>query len=284
MRDIVREAFTRLFLAENTLCYSRASGTLFVVVNAKQAHEHVSVSSVLSRLGRVRYLNQSAGEYEVQYDAEKSNMVNSVPPEVLGMPGHTSYVAGNITELLCLDTMRVRAAAARLRDANVGVLRMDIRDALLQVLKEPWSTDQETYSTLLEALVTYAPEGDQEMVKVAQDYFQYCCEMGLSISPMVIQKLILECPDYMADPVVTLWSSNPLVWDAMLSTLGARAEDQVLQVLANAKDHQLINACLKFLENYGSRKSASAVEALVHHDDSLISRSARATLAAIKSR
>lgn len=282
IREIVREAFTRLLHGENTRSYTRAKGVLFIVSNVPGKRENIS--RIVSRLGKVGYANVEAGIYEVRYDAVKSNMVSSFPPEMLGSPAHPSFVSGNISELCCLEPMRVRAAAQRLKEANVKILRSDIKEALLQVLKDSWVSEWETYSSLVEALVAYSPQGDKEMVAEGMKYFQYCCQMQCPTSAAVMQMLVHERPKEMIAPVVEMWKRNPLAWSGMLNELGDMAEGQVLHVLDEAEDNQQINACLKFLENHGSADAVHAIEPLLQHPDSLINRSARLTLEAIRDR
>lgn len=282
VREIMREAFTRLLHGENTRSYTRAKGVLFIVSNVQGKRKNIS--HLVSRLGKVSYANVAAGIYEVQYDAAKSNMVSTFPPEMLGTPSHPSFVSGNISELCCFEPMRVRAAAQRLRDANVKVLRPDIREALLQVLKDSWAAEWETYASLVEALVVYSPKGDKEMVGEGMKYFQFCCQMQCPTSSTVMQMLIQEKPQEMVAPVVEMWKRNPLAWDSLLGELGGRAEGEVLHALAEAGDNQQINSCLKFLENYGSMEAVPAIEPLLRHPDSLINRSARLTLEAIRHR
>lgn len=282
VREIMREAFTRLLHAENTRSYTRANGVLFVVASVPGQRENIS--RIISRLGKVTYANVASGIYEVQYDAVKANMVSAYPSEILGTPTHPSFVSGNISELSSLEPMRVRAAAQRLKDADVRVLRPDIREALLQALKDSWSSELETYTALVEALIVYAPQGDREMVDEGLRYFQYCCQMRCATSESVMQMLVRERPEEMVTPVVELWKHNPLAWNGMLAELGGRAETQVLQTLAATDDHQQINSCLKFLENYGSADALPAIEPLLSHPDSLIARSARITSEAIRHR
>lgn len=275
-RDIVREALTRILQAGNTRSYTRAKGVLFVVSNVQG--KRVNISPVASRLGKITYSNVSAGIYEVQYDAAKACMHSMFPPEVLGSPTHPSFVSGNVSELYSLDPMRVRAAAQRLKEANVRVLRTDIRDSLLNVLKDSWKTEPDTYAALVDALVVYAPSGDKEKLKAARDYFQYCLRAQCPTSALVMQMLIRESPNEMVQPVVEMWKNNPLAWGGMLNELGSKAESAVLQVLDNTQDHQQLNACLKFLEYHGGSRSIPVVRRFLNHPDSLIARSARTTL------
>lgn len=281
-REIIRDALTRLLRAENTRSYTRANGVLFVVANAQG--QRGNISRIVSRLGKVTNANVASGIYEVQYDAVKANMVSAFPSEVLGTPTHPSFVSGNISELSSLEPMRVRAAATRLKEANARVLRPDIREALLLALKDSWAFELETYTTLVEALVVYSPVGDREMVGEGMKYFQYCCQMRCATSETVMQMLVKEKPAEMVNPIVELWKRNPLAWNGMLAELGNLAEPPVLQVLADTDDHQQINSCLKFLENYGSAAAIPAIEPMLQHPDSLIARSARITLDSIRNR
>lgn len=282
-RDLVRDSLTRLLNAECTRAYSRGNGTLYVVERPK-AGERENISGIAARYGRIYYAQPEAGVYEVQFDEEKANVSSKFSHDVLGMPNHPAFVSANLSEISCLDSMRVRAAAQRLRDSNVRVLRKDIREVLLHVLDDSWQADPDTYGALVEALVTYSQPEDREVLKACALYFNYCVETQNTMSEPVMTLLVRELPDQMAAPVVSLWSLNPLAWGKMLDSLGSRAEDPVLRLLRETQDKQLINSCLKFLEKHGTAKSVPVIEDRTSDPDSLISRSARSTLKVIQNR
>lgn len=281
-RSIVREALTRQLEAEHTRAYTRAMGALYVVTNAKG--ELRNISRILSRYGRVAYARPTEGVYEVHFMPERANMVCRYTPDVLNSTTNPAFVTANLSELSCLDPMRVRAAAISLKNSNVPVLRRDIHAALCDVLSEPWASEPDTYSSLVEALVTYAPAGDERTMEICKRYFQLCRSQQRGISSQVLLLLIREKPEEMVEPIVDMWAANPVVWGRMLSQLGPRAEDEMLELLSRTDSIQLIGAILKYIQDFGTEKSLPLVEKYIDHPDSLISHTARTTLSELKNR
>ncbi len=281
-RTIVRESLTRLLEAEYTRAYTRAMGALYVVTNARG--ELRNISRILSRYGRVAYSRPVEGIYEVHFMPDKANMVCRYTPDVLSSPSNPAFVSANISELSCLDPMRVRAAAVSLRNSNVPVLRRDIHSALCDVLAEPWSIEPDTYSALVEALVTYAPKGDRKTLEICNRYFQLCRSQQRGASSSALSLLVREAPEDMVDPVVDMWAVNPMSWGKILGQLGSRAEDRMLELLSRTDSIQLIGSILKYIQNYGTEKSVPVVKKYVEHPDSLISHTARTTLSALEER
>lgn len=281
-RTLVRESLARLMQAEYSQAYTRANGALYVLVNARRPRN--MVAGVAAKYGNVVYANAEAGVYEVEFSAEKANLVSPYAAEVLTSPRNPNFVAANISELLCLDPMRVGAAANALSTANVQFLRRDIRDAVLQALKDPWDTEDEVHQSLVEALTVYAPKGDEAAVRIFRAYFDSRRALRKGVSPVVIRRLISEQPDDMVEPIVQLWSANPVVWNEMISALGSRAEELLLPKLKLDADLQLLDSVLKYLASFGSRKAVPVLEELKKHPDALIRHKAEATLESIQKR
>lgn len=282
VRSLVRESLTRLLQAEYTRAYTRGNGALYIVTNVRGKRSNVA--RVASRYGRVTYANAGAGVYEVRFSPDKANLVSRYSSEVLSSPQNLNFVSANVSELLCLDPMRVSAAANMLATSNVQVLRGDIRDAIVQVLRDPWTSEEETYQALVEALTVYAPRGDREAYQYFITYFNNCRVMKKNISPKVTRRLIGEDPSGMVEPIVELWVENPLKWNDMLSALGSKAEEALIAKLTPAADLKLLDSLMKYLSTYGSSKALPALEGLLNHPDSLIRHKAGVTINDIKSR
>lgn len=282
VRSLVREALNRLLEAEYTRAYTRASGALYVATNVPSARRNIS--NVLSRFGKVTYAEPDKGVYEVRFDADKANLVSQYSSDVLTSPMNNSYVTANLSELRCLDAMRVRMSARSLAASNVRVLRGEIRDTLVAVLQEPWATDPDTYAALIDALVTYCNPNDVQATRLCYAYFEARRALKREVAPGVTQYLIREAPDSMVNPVIDCWCDNPIAWGEMLNLLGYRVQAPLLARLASTKNIRLITTILKYLEDRGTAEAIPAVEPFLDYPDSIIRHSARATLAAIKSR
>ncbi len=281
-RTLLRETLTRLLQAEYTSAYTRGDGALFVVVNVRSKSSFVS--NVISRFGRVSYANPEAGVYEVRFSADKSNLVSRYSTEVLSSPHNPNFVAANISEMSSFDPMRVATAANTLAQANVNVLRHDIKQAILRVLQDPWLTEEDTYQALIEALNVYAPAKDEQALTHFRTYFDNCRNVGRSLSSKVVLRLIDEDPMTMVEPVLQMWAENPVAWGDVMTRLGSHAEDKMLTLITPGSDIQMLDAALKYFASYGSAKAIPLVEQLAQHPDSLIRHKAEQTLEMLRSR
>ncbi len=281
-RALVREALNRLLEAEYTRAYTRANGALYVIVNAPG--ERRSISALLSRFGTVTHADISRGVYEVRFDADRANLVSQYSPDVLSSPLNSSYVTANLSELRCLDPMRVRMSARSLAGSNVRVLRREIRDTLVEVLQDPWTTEPDTYSALIDALVTYCGTRDAAATQLCLKYFEARRALHRDASPEVTMYLIREVPDAMVNPILDLWCENPIAWTDMLNQLGYRVQAPLVERLTTATNIRVISTILKYFEERGTPEALPAVEPFLEHSDSIIRHSARTAQSALLSR
>lgn len=281
-RNIIRDAMTRILGAEYTRPYTRANGALFLVANVQGNRK--DISPLLSRLGRVTYADVQEGVYEVLYDAEKANMVSHFSAEVLGSPNNTSFVSANISEMGCLDPMRVRMAANALANADVHILRREVHDAFARVLQEPWGDDQDTYTQLIRGLIVYSYPKDKVSIDLCRNYFRSRYSMHKEVDDAVIKFLIRETPDEMVAPIVEFWCENPVAWASSLKSLGLRVQAPLLDRLQTTNSIRQIGAILKYLQDNGTKDALPVVELFSDHPDSIIRHSARTTIEALRKR
>ncbi len=281
-RAIVREALNRLLEAEFTRAYTRANGALYVINNVVGTRRNIS--QLLSRFGTVTYAEPLKGIYEIRFDADRANLVSQYSPDVLTSPIHHSYVTANLSELRCLDPMRVRMSARSLAGSNVGVLRNEIRDTLVEVLREPWASDPDTYAALIDALVTYCDDDDREAAKHVLKYFEGRRAMKREVASNVTLFLIRVMPNEMVNPVLDYWCENPIAWNEMLHQLGDRVQNPLLNRLATTNNLRQITSILKYLETRGTKEALPVLKRFLEYPDSIIRHSAHTTYEAIKNR
>lgn len=282
VRDLVRATLNRLLQAQYTQAYTRANGALYVSTNVPGDLQNIS--RMLTRFGTVTYAKPDKGIYEVRFDAERANVVSPYSTEVLTSPMNNAYVTANLHELKCLDPLRVRMSARSLVSSNVGVLRGEIRDVLVEVLREPWATEPDTYCALIEALVTYCKPGDKQAVRFCLEYFEARRSIKRDIAPAVTEFLIREVPESMVDPIIDFWCENPIAWSDKLNLLGYRVQTPLLDRLSKSSNIRLITTILKYLEDRGTSEALPVVENFLEYPDSVIRHSARTTYKAIQSR
>ncbi len=280
LRQSIRDALSRLLVAESCVPYSCGQGSLFIV--SRSAGGRRNVAHVAARFGDLNYANPSEGIYEVAFSPEKVYATSTYTTEQLASPQDPAFVAAHAAELRnLLDPHRIRTAASALAAARLEEQRDEVRRALGEVLHDPWDTEPETYRALVEALVVYAAPGDKEAVDACRKYFLFSRNTRRIPSVPVMELLIREVPAEMVSPVVELWCSNPVEWGNVLTQLGTRPQKLLLEELERTDSLQLIGSILKHLEHNGTPEAAAAVEKFVNHPDSLISRTARMTLQAL---
>ena len=281
-RSLMREALNRLLEAEYTRAYTRANGALYVATNVPG--ERRNISRLLSRFGTVTHAEPAKGVYEVRFDADRANLVSQYSPDVLSSPLNNSYVTANLSELRCVDPMRVRMSARSLASSNVKVLRREIRDTLVEVLQDPWATEPDTYSALIEALVVYCQSRDKEAVKLCYEYFEARRALKREIAREVTVYLIRELPDAMVNPILDFWCENPMAWTESLNMLGYRVQTPLLERLRNTTNLRLIGSILKYLEDRGTKEALPVVETFLEYPDSIIRHSAKTTYKTLQTR
>ncbi len=280
VRSLVRDALTRLLDAEYTRAYTRSNGILYVVANAAKSQQNVS--PIVERVGDIIKSDIPQGIYMVRFDRERANLVSKYSSEVLSSPLNASFVTANISELQSLDSMRVRVAARSLKNADVQMLRGEIRDALVKTLEDSWNQDQDTYVALVDALVTYAPNKDKDAIAICDKYFSMRYASMRDVLPSVVNYLVKEQPEKMVEPVIAYWLSNPMVWSQSLRELSWRVQPKLLEKMQGKVSIKDINMILRYLQSNGNADAIPAVKALVNHPDSIISYSAKTTLKALE--
>lgn len=280
IRSQVRDALTRLLDAEYTRAYTRTNGILYVIANSSVLPQNVT--SIVERLGDIIKSDIAQGIYLVRFDAEKTNMVSKYSAEVLSSPMNAAFVTANIAELQCLDAMRIRVAARSLKNADVQMLRGEIRDALVKTLRDPWTQDQDTYVALIDALVTYAPSRDKEAIAICDKYFASRYASKRDVLPSVANYLIKEQPEKMVEPVIAYWLLNSIAWSQQLNALSWRVQPKLLEVMQGKASIKDLNMILRYLQNNGNEDAIPVVKKLMDHPDSIIRYSARTTLQALE--
>ncbi len=276
VRSLVRDALTRLLDAEYTRAYTRTNGILYVVANASGVRQNVA--SIVERIGTIIKSDVSQGIFLVRFDGDKANIVSKYSAEVLSSPMNAAFVTANISELQSLDAMRIRVAARSLKNADVQMLRGEIRDALVKSLGDSWSQDQDTYVALIDALVTYAPSKDKEAISICDQYFSTRYASMREVLPNVANYLIKEQPEKMVEPVIAYWLSNPVVWSQSLRELSWRVQPKLLEMMQGKASIKDLNIILRYLQNNGTADAIPVVKKLMEHPDSIIRYSARTTL------
>ncbi|MGN0837044.1 MAG: hypothetical protein ACI4OS_06340, partial [Akkermansia sp.] len=234
--------------------------------------------------GRLVYEAPAEGIYELRFDADKTNMVSKFHADALMMPTHSSFVAANLAELACLDPMRIRSAAKRLTQARVQTLRREIRNALLQVIADPWEGDWDTYGSLVEALATYALGDDASSISVCLSFFRGALESKRPIPPTVVGYLVREVPEEVLDPIIEQWCADPMTWGESMNQLGGAVQPKLLERLQRADSLRQVNSIIRYLKDHGDAQAIPAIRPFTQNSDSLISHAAQEAVKTLEQR
>ncbi len=266
LRRSMSATLSRLLEAGSCVGYSCERGYLFIVERA--AEGKANIVSRLSRFGRVYHSISSEGIYELAFDAETANLHSKYTAQELSPSSASTFVTANISELKAtLDPQRVYRAALVLRDANAGVMRTEIRNTLVEVLKDSWVSEPVAYETLVEALVTYAPANDRDCLARCRSYILFCRSSGRTPSRLVVSRFISESPDEMVQPVIELWSAEPALWADSLKMLGTRPEKELVALLKSSDSIRLRVEILRHLAEYGTPDIIAELRPFAEHSD-----------------
>ncbi len=282
VREQLRRFLLRVARAEKAVSYGRRAGFLFVLENSPASAPEMEAAA--ERLGKVLCFSPEERLIEVAFDANKSRYVNSFPSEVLMSSAHPSFVPANLEELRSIDSARVMTAARNLEGVRSAAFREKVRGALLQSLDEPWNNYEHVQTALVRSLIAYAREEDPEAVEAARKLFRVLAARKLSVPRDVTDFLLERDADGMKGPVLELWLESPVVWDACLSRLGAKAEPELLALLRRTDSLQVTGGLIKHLGRSGSAASLPLLREFSEHPDDIVSKAARDAIEDIRRR
>ncbi len=281
-RSNLLDAIARLTTASYKALYSKKRGYLIIIETPTR--QMSDLSAVAKRFGNIHYSNVDEGVYEINYDSDISRMTNNYSPEAINTPSHPSFVNANIEELQSKIPDRIYQAAVALNTANTPLLRIDIVDTILEVLEDSWRTEPQTHTALVNTLITYSAPNNERTAEEAKKLFDINQVNGIQTPTNIVDYLLAVRGDEMTDTVIKLWMENPIVWHNQLEKLGDGTEKKLLDILAETRDLQLIGNILKYLKQYGTKEAIPYIEKLESHPDSLVSRTAKSTIAEINTR
>ncbi len=281
LRQSIRDTLARLLETSSCVPYTRGKGTLFII--SRSVGGTRNITRTMERFGDVTYANPDEGIYELSFVPEKVNAVSRFNAEELSSPHDDSFVEANTEELRNLiDPRRVRTAADTLISANVQQRRGEVLRVLLEVLRDPWESEPDTYESLMEALATYATPGDKTALDLCRKYFLHARAIRRTPTHAVVALLIRESPGEMVSPMVELWCADPSEWGALLAELGTMTQDHLLEVLERTESPLLVSSILKHLEHNGTPEAVPVLRKYVDHADSRISRPAQDAVRALE--
>lgn len=281
-REQIRKFLARLSKAKRTVAYSRHQGFLFVMEGTSASEE--DIRELAGRLGHVLSVSPEKRLAEVRFDAQGSHYENEYPPEVLLDMTHPAFVRANLHELRCLDPARIVTAAENLEAAHTIDFRADIRQTLLDVLKQPWSGQEYVQSALVRALLAYAEPKDAPALAESRRLFETLISLNLTVPETLVNYLVDNDPDYITGPLLALWVENSVYWEPWLTRLGTAAQPELLNLLGKTDNLQLIGGILKHLEREGTPDALPAVRRFQQHEDTLICKAAHEAEAQIAAR
>lgn len=279
-RDIFREAFMRLFRAQAVHAYVDDPGAIYLVRRAECSED--AARNILSRYGTVTYGKD--GVFEVNFSEDKCYLNRRLVSSALSAGSDPAFVTSCLYNIQSPDAGRVKRAAQTLADANVDVLRDEIREKLVRVLQDPWEREPDTWAQLASALAVYARPNDEEAAKLVLQYFDFETARDGIVPEGITNFLVREAPDTMVRPITLLWASRPVAWEATLDKLGSVAEPELLQRAGRGENLQQLGSLLTFLSHHGTERCIPLLESLLRHEDGVVRHSAAEALKKVRER
>lgn len=278
-REQIRKFLARLSRATRVIAYSRGSGLLFVLEGTSATNGEMQ--TMAARLGGLMSFSPERRLVETRFDARESHYENEYSPDVLLTVAHPSFVRANLGELYCFDPARIVSAAQNLEAARAPDFHADIRTALLNVLREPWAGQEYVPKALIQALLAYAEPHDSQVLAEARRWFDVFVNLNLGVPGSMMDYLVQNDPDAVAEPLIRLWVGNSVYWEPWLTKLGSAAQPQLLRLLGETGSLQTIGGILRHLEREGTLEALPTVKQFENHRDDLIRKAARDAAAEI---
>lgn len=278
-REQIRKFLTRLSRASRVIAYSRGNGLLFVLEGTPATAEEMRAVAV--RLGTLLSLSPERRLVETRFDARESHYENEYSSDILLTVAHPSFVRANLSELYCFDPARIVSAAQNLETAHTEDFHADIRTALLDVLREPWTGQEYVPKALVQALLAYTEPDDYQVLAEVRRLFDVFVNLNIGVPGAMMDYLVQNDPESMVEPLIRLWVGNSVYWEPWLTKLGSAAQPQLLSLLAETESLQTIGGILRHLEREGTPEALPAIRQFENHGDGLIRKAARDAAAEI---
>ncbi len=255
--------------------YPRDKGD-YMMVLTDVSMDITEVEKIAGLLGTTKEVHPEIGIIVVSVDNEQ--FVDSAADKMNNQKDPAFYTL-NQRELTSIDIDRVKRAVERLANAEPSIFRKDISDMLIKLMAKPGVRFHDELSKALLVWLEDHSLAGEVALKVLKDRIA----AGEQV-PESLVRLLLKGNNQEAIPsVLTLWLSDPLIWERHYADLGSVIEPSVLEQLDSEKS-PLRRSAINILGKIGTENSLPALERLIAAEDPEIRVLAERAIKAIKER
>lgn len=217
------------------------------------------VAVIAGKLGNVTETYPEISVIVVQVDNEQFIAGSA---EKLNDKTHPAFYELNRRELQSIDLGRIQQAVERLADSDASLLRSDITQILISLLEKP---NIDFHDSIARALLKWAEDPGQAAEVGLRTLKSYVAQ---KISPPEhLVRLVANSKNPEAIPtMVSIWETNPVLWDNELVKFGAPIESSVLEKLSS-NQAPLRRATIKMLGEVGTAKIVPELRKILSEED-----------------
>ena len=251
------------------------SDFLMVLTGLNQSLEELAKTT--SPIGEVVNSYPDLGVIEIRVINQ-----NFIEPPAEQLEDHKSqdFYALNLRELDSIDIQRTARAVRRLATSEPKLLREDISQALLRLLKAP--ADVEFKLEVCRALQVWSVDRT-EFGAVLIEKVREMLGKQLLVPHEMVEILAKLKPQGLELVIDEIWKLKPMDWETLYGDLGPAAEPLILTKFAKLDDHSRRSA-VRILGRVGGNASLEALKSAIPNADPEMKVLIGASLESIQSR
>ena len=242
-----------------THCYPRGGGNYLMVVTGIE-DDLEELAKMVKPLGKVKEIYEDLRVVEV--DVDNTRFITASMEKLTNTDSPQFYTL-NFGELNSIESKRVISAIHRLCEVEPKLLKEDISNRLIELLKGDWIEDK---AGLCRALLVWSQPGGRAGEVALQQAVQL--HSNLQEVPAEMVALCLKHREMDVLPLLhQLWHINPLLWEPWFREAGGEAERTILQDFEQTSGLLRQSAC-RILGHVGGETSLTMLRDTASHTSS----------------
>ena len=230
---------------------------LMVLTEVEKSFDQVAV--IASKLGKIAETYPEINVIVVKVDNEQFIAGSA---EKLNDKNHPSFYELNRLELQSIDLGRIQQAVERLADSDATLSRSDITQILIGLLEKP---NIDFHDSIARALLKWAEDPGPAAEVGLRALKSYVSKK--TSPPEHLVRLVADYKNPEAIPtMVSIWETNPVIWDNELVKFGPPIEALVREKLSSDKP-PLRRATIKMLGEIGTAKILPELRKILSEED-----------------
>lgn len=259
-RYMVRDYLLRITGADPMSHFYPRDRSDFLMVLTGTHESLEEIAKITSKIGEVVNSYPDLGVIEIR--VINQNFIEP-PADQLDDQNSKDFYSLNLRELDSIDIQRVLRAVRRLATSEPKILRDDISQALIRLLKAPGELEfkLET-SRALDVWSNNRKEFGSLLLETTRDLLA----KEVLVPHEMMQILAKLKPEGLAQLLEEMWSRNPMDWETLLGDLGPTAEPLILSRFSKLDDHTRRSA-IRLLGRVGGHASIETLNSAIANAD-----------------